>query len=79
MGESKFSRFTRGLRWVVLVAVLALTLAGCPSTGSSQGPNQGSTQGSSSSGGGAVPNESNALNNKSGCGTGCTQTGNASP
>jgi len=79
MGESKFSRFTRGLRWVVLVAVLALTLAGCPSTGPSQGPTQGAPQGSSSSGGGAVPNESGVLGNRSGCGTGCTHTGNASP
>jgi hypothetical protein len=68
----KFSRLTRGLRWVILAIIVAVTLAGCPSTGTTPaGPSDQPAQTSAPPSSGAVPNEGD-LTSKSGCGPGCT-------
>jgi hypothetical protein len=71
MNGPKFSRLTRGLRWVILVIIAVTTLAGCPSPGPNAGPTDQSTQTSAPPGGGAVTNEG-VLNSPAGCGTSCS-------
>ena len=66
MCGSKFSRLTRGLRWIILAMILVATLAGCPSTGT----NGGNTNQPSQPTGGEVTNEG-VLNAPGGCGPTC--------